>query len=494
YSHLPFKIPIPIQVNCRDIQESQVTESCRKRKLHVAQDIDDGKDVISSLPNCVLSHILSFLPTKDAVGSCILSRRWQDLWTGLPNIDFDDRQVYCRSMNLSEKPISFFDLAPFHNFVERVLIHRDVTYITRFRLSCRVWCETRVSSWISSAIRRNVKELELFLELHNPFHLPPRVFNCSSLRTLKICMECTLKLPNNVFLPNLRTLYLGAVGFSDEESVNKLFSGCPALEELKLIDCSWEKLESITISIPSLKSLRIDELFYMLSVNKRNDCIIKLELPNLVSFEFLGGLFNGIVIENQLSQLTHATVFILERPWCNFNTTLPPDVFNLFTRLKHATVLRVSSSTIKTLFVAEGFLGQLPLFQKLTRLELNVCIEDVSPEVLLKFLVGFPCLEILVFHEGAVSDQLELQHDVCSIISQPSCYLPKLKMVNLCFIHGGSVGQMYVLKNVVDIAPALQKVSIFCCSKMGSIEKDEIARKVQMLLDVCKGNFTVLFS
>ncbi|KAH9623180.1 hypothetical protein KSS87_019292 [Heliosperma pusillum] len=423
-------------------------------------------------------------------------KRWQDLWTGLPNIDFDDRQVYCRSMNLSEKPVSFFDHAPFNNFVERVLIHRDITFITRFRLSCRVWCETetRVSSWISSAIRRDVKELELFLELQSPFHLPRCVFNCSSLGTLKICMECTLKLPKNVFLPNLKTLFLGAVGFSDEESINKLFSGCPCLEELKLIDCSWGKLESIAISSPTLKKLRIDELFYMLSVNKRNDCIIRLDLPNLVSFEFLGGLFNGIVLENQLSQLTNATVFILERPWGKFYTTLPPDVFNLFTRLKHATVLRVSSSTIKTLSVAEGFLGQLPSFQKLTRLELNVCIQDVSPDVLLKFVVGFPSLEILVLHEGAVSDQLHLHHDVCSTISQPSCHLPKLKMINLCYFHGGSVGEMYVLKNLVDLAPALQKVSIFCCSKMGLSEKDEIARMVQMLLDVCKGNFTVLFS
>ncbi|KAK9689147.1 hypothetical protein RND81_09G038600 [Saponaria officinalis] len=458
----------------------------KKRKLNRDHHTGVSKDVISSLPNCVLSHILSFLPTKDAVGTSILSTRWQHLWTGLPNIDFDDKLVYFTGTNSSE-------YIPFQNFVERVLIHRDVINVTKFRLSCTVWCKTRVSSWISSAIRRNVHELELFLDFQKPFRLPRCVFESSSLKTLKICMECTLMLPRNVFLPMLKNLYLGAVGFSDEEYLNDLLSGCPSLEELKLIDCNWENLETITISIQTLKKLRIDEVFYLLSPNKRiSDCIIKVDLPNLECFEYLGSLRSGIVLENQPSGLIEATVFVLERRESKFDTS--PDVFNLFARLKNVTILRVSSSTIKSLFVAEGFLGPPPVFHKLTRLELNVDIHDIYPVALLKFLVRFPCLEILEFHEGGVCNNLHLDDDdVCGLVSLPRCNLQRLKTINIYYHRGESTTQLYVLDILVDIAPALEKVSICCPRQMDPSKKDEIAMKVRKMLDCSRVNFVVLF-
>ena len=37
----------------------------------------DSADRMSSLPDGVLFHMLSFLPTADAVRTCILSKRWE---------------------------------------------------------------------------------------------------------------------------------------------------------------------------------------------------------------------------------------------------------------------------------------------------------------------------------------------------------------------------------------------------------------------------------
>ncbi|CAL1395825.1 unnamed protein product [Linum trigynum] len=49
--------------------------------------IDIDIDRLSSLPEDVLAHILSSLPTKYAVGTAVLSRRWKNLWTKVSNLD-----------------------------------------------------------------------------------------------------------------------------------------------------------------------------------------------------------------------------------------------------------------------------------------------------------------------------------------------------------------------------------------------------------------------
>jgi hypothetical protein len=38
----------------------------------------------------LISHILSFLPTRDAVRTSVLSKKWLDNWTFITKLDFDD--------------------------------------------------------------------------------------------------------------------------------------------------------------------------------------------------------------------------------------------------------------------------------------------------------------------------------------------------------------------------------------------------------------------
>jgi hypothetical protein len=47
-------------------------------------------DRISELPDPILSHILSFLPTKLAATTSILSKRWKSVWHSVLTLDFDD--------------------------------------------------------------------------------------------------------------------------------------------------------------------------------------------------------------------------------------------------------------------------------------------------------------------------------------------------------------------------------------------------------------------
>ena len=57
------------------------------------------KDRLSNLPDSLLCHILSFLPTNEAVVTSILSSRWKTLWTLVPKIDFQDTSIRGRSVS-----------------------------------------------------------------------------------------------------------------------------------------------------------------------------------------------------------------------------------------------------------------------------------------------------------------------------------------------------------------------------------------------------------
>ncbi|CAI0467208.1 unnamed protein product [Linum tenue] len=86
-------------------------------------------DRISSLPDEILSHILSFLPTKYTVGTSGLSRRWKNLWTSLYELDLDNRNSGLENTAYRYEIVKRLDLE-FCRFVYRVLSqHKDLISI-----------------------------------------------------------------------------------------------------------------------------------------------------------------------------------------------------------------------------------------------------------------------------------------------------------------------------------------------------------------------------
>ncbi|KAK9269655.1 hypothetical protein L1049_001433 [Liquidambar formosana] len=263
---------------------STVASPSRKsQKLLNSHIVDEGEDRISNLPDSVLHHILSFLPTKYAVGTCILSKRWQFMWTSISNIDFCDFMFYS-----CEKKYSFpLETTSFSNCVERVLILRDASIIKKFRLRCFASIDaSHVHTWISAAIRHGVQELELSTHSTN-IALPYCLFICESLTILKLGSGSILKVPTSIYFPNLKTFHLDQVTFIDDLSTQKLFSNCPVLQELSLTECVWNNIKSTTIRVPSLKRLTIDYIPYC-SVDVILDCEINVYAENLIYFNCSG--------------------------------------------------------------------------------------------------------------------------------------------------------------------------------------------------------------
>lgn len=322
----------------------------KQQKCSHEQKADDAEDRISSLPDDILQHILSFLETKDAFQMHILSKRWRYLWTGVPIVDFDDMPLY------SNRTPTPFSIAAGHfiHFVERVLLLRDASNIKRFRLSCRAaFFESRVFSWISSAVKYKVKELDLCLFVQETFPLPHSVFNSRSLTRLKLDMNNNLLLPDHISFPSLKTLHLGLMTFQDDKSVERLFSSCPILEELAILDCEWIELKSVSICIPSLKSLRIDDLPVFGPDDGAIGCEIKIDAANLSFFKYNGSLANDI----QLSNLPATVKVSLEIRIGNQPTdAISVRAIKLFQRVKNACSLEIlnSSSTIEVLRVLDS--------------------------------------------------------------------------------------------------------------------------------------------
>ncbi|CAL1395832.1 unnamed protein product [Linum trigynum] len=249
----------------------------------------DG-DRLSSLPGEILSHILSFLETKYAVSTSILSQRWKYLWTRVSILDLVD------SLHVpSQEPR---DLA-FSRFVDRVLSeHMNLNSLRRLRLLFSTNSRPSSSFWCKMELDSNASQLEE-IDVRPPRHsgmrgLPQSFYALKNLMVLKLDFVMLTPGDGYVFLPSLKVLQLFSVEITDCESLARLFSGCPVLETLRMKYCYSsisDKNENyvITASLPSLKNLAIIGT----GGHDPNLCLIVVDAPSLehlrlVDFEEFG--------------------------------------------------------------------------------------------------------------------------------------------------------------------------------------------------------------
>ncbi|XP_059623844.1 F-box/LRR-repeat protein At4g14103-like isoform X2 [Cornus florida] len=206
-------------------------------------------DRISSLPDSLLVHILSFLPTIDAVGTSILSSRWKHLWACVPTLDFDVNLPF-------GEPYS--DM----NFVDRVLFNHELSCIQKFRLNCIEENDlSRVYTWISVAINRGVQELEIVINQGEwDFRCPLSLFTCPTLVVLKLGFLVSLStVPRSVHFKSLKVLHV-SFNFPDNGLMQNLFWNCPVLEDLLIegLVHSYDELSFDLSTRAPLKRCKLD--------------------------------------------------------------------------------------------------------------------------------------------------------------------------------------------------------------------------------------------
>ncbi|KAJ1694140.1 hypothetical protein LUZ63_010838 [Rhynchospora breviuscula] len=213
-------------------------------------------DRLSSLPDPLLHHIMSFLPAGRAVRLCVLSKRWKTLWTTLPVLNF----IYSELWNNEVDPHAgrkYAFMGRFEEIVSSVLFLRDAaTHLHTLSIDCTdsepdTLFSTTIRPWIRYAIKHNLQVLSIDVDAR--LYLPSELFTCPSLENVAISGVESIAPPEIINLPSLKQLLLKQVRIN-RDFMSKLLCGCPVLEDLRVKGCS---LKVSNITSQSLKHLTI---------------------------------------------------------------------------------------------------------------------------------------------------------------------------------------------------------------------------------------------
>jgi hypothetical protein len=176
-------------------------------------------DRISSLPNEILYHILSFLPTEDAFTSSLLSKRWNSQWLSVPNLNLDDEVSFVKD----GKPGSFFS-----NLVNASIFKRN-SYQPIKKLCLKIKQEPAIydiERWLIGAAEHKLEHLEIQL------FYSPCIFRLRNLVVLKL-IKVVVSTFFHADFPSLKTLHLKDVDFHHRWFFFELLNNCPILEHFE---------------------------------------------------------------------------------------------------------------------------------------------------------------------------------------------------------------------------------------------------------------------
>ncbi|XP_078150083.1 F-box protein At5g03100-like [Carex rostrata] len=238
-------------------------------------------DFISKLPDPILHHILGLLNPKKAVQTCVLSKRWEHLWTFLPSLNFNFHNF---RHDYDDDFVDDIAVGRFAKFVNTLLLRRKPFDLDVFCLSCEgmsLFNTLSCEGMIRYAVEHNTRVLHLSF----PDSVPPCIYTCTSLEELYLNDNHAssgytryVKIYSSVpivNLPNLRklTFYRTAL---NSNNVKNLLSGCTILEFLRLDSCF---LVDCVIVHKSLKHLAIVNCLF-------NKTQLVISAPNLLSFVY----------------------------------------------------------------------------------------------------------------------------------------------------------------------------------------------------------------
>ncbi|XP_078179082.1 F-box/FBD/LRR-repeat protein At1g13570-like isoform X1 [Carex rostrata] len=246
-----------------------ISRSKRRKIQKETVACDESRDFISNIPEELRVEILSYLSTRDAVQTCILSSKWRYTWTLIPEItikqaDFDFPNA--RSRITRSRLVKFVD----------VLLYLHDGPIFKFELDtdCNKvdYFPGTFDNWILHLSRRNeLRKFSLNIRSMYLYTLPTSLFSCCGLRILQL-HNCRIKLPRGflgfklMHVLELQNFYISG------DDLEKFVSSCPILNEL-VLKTGRLLVNNPNICAPKLKKLIIHGRFTGLML--KTPCLVK---------------------------------------------------------------------------------------------------------------------------------------------------------------------------------------------------------------------------
>ncbi|BAH95132.1 Os11g0200300 [Oryza sativa Japonica Group] len=199
-----------------------------RRREGLTAEENSGEDWLSTLPDEILHNVLSFLPAHEAVWTCLLSRRWRNLWRSAPVLRIRHRWV---------------GVERFNKFVNNLLLLRDPVPLDELEFQTYTYWPTMMPR----PCIYEVKYAELWIR---------HALMCKA-RVLRVLVQSEHLAPLELSMPliskHLTTLQLRSVKL-DNHALD--FSNCPVLEDLQMNCCLISlRLGDNYGSIPLLESM-----------------------------------------------------------------------------------------------------------------------------------------------------------------------------------------------------------------------------------------------
>ncbi|KAI5387609.1 hypothetical protein KIW84_073628 [Lathyrus oleraceus] len=342
------------------------------------------------------------MPTKNAVATSILSKRWKYLWMDLFAFNF---AIY---RNQSDSGIC----NPTNHLLDLVhrLLHRSnsrpISLTIAMYGSGITVDPVKLHCFLSDPNMYKVEELDISLNLKsNPFILPQSFSTCASFNNLYLQLECVLNVPSCICFSNLKMLNISSVTFSNDNSLQKLLSGCVVLQELIMFGCGWNNIKQVNIAMSTLRKLSMD--FNYPTDDELFGSKIEIDAVNLLSFTCSGFLTVEVSLVN-LASIVDAYIdlqiyFPLNQPY------IAAHEIKLLTGLHHVKSLRLSNDTLQCLFIAQDNFHVLPSFYDLKRLDVNFgTVTGYTNAFLMDFLKKTPKLEELEIPNADLKKQTDI--------------------------------------------------------------------------------------
>ncbi|CAA0808572.1 Unknown protein [Striga hermonthica] len=397
-------------------------------------------DRLSSLPDDVKCHILSFLPTKLSVATSVLEKRWRSLWAHVPCLHFrggdfrkkgtqtsedllleetqdldddfwleqtqalDDFMAEEATQDLDdfmeeeEEEEGTQDLANFKeegtqalDIIHKVILRHKAKIMDTLTLSNLKCNEYQLETLITTAIDRSIRNLYLELDLDT---IPRCLFDCKTIVDLKLGMSrVSLSGMDNVSLPSLKKFCVYNLICENDDALPRFLSGCPSLEELIILFMFVEVDDYFgckDISSPTIQMLKLSfDHFYSPS---RLGYTMVINCPALRYLQVDGYDLKCMTIPINMISLAEANIRLRYYCFSNPKTYYNSTVVKFLHSLCYVKCLKISGWEFEE-FVRRGLACSNVKFDNLTKLEIRF---NFKWNLLVKFLEVVDNLEVLI--------------------------------------------------------------------------------------------------